>query len=191
MFNSCECGLWCPLGSILGPLLFLIYVNDIPSAVKCKLLLDADDSALLIAGKSAVDIQQRLSSELQSVREWLIDNKLSLHLGKTESILFGSKQRLNNVESIDVTCDGQSLASKSCVKYLGVVLDQSLSGSQSADTFISKSNAKLKFLYRQTRQFDMETKKTTSFSSNTVSFRLRQRFLVFWFNQEIQKPSAN
>ena len=151
------CGV--PQGSILGPLLFLIYVNDMPSAVKCKLLLYADDSALLEAGKSVDDIQQRLSVELQSVREWLTDNKLSLHLGKTESILFGSKQRLSKSESIDVTCDGQILASKSCVKYLGATLDQSLSGSQIADNIISKSNAKLKFLYRQTRHFDSHTKK--------------------------------
>ena len=56
-----------------------------PSAVKCKLLLYTDDSALLVAGKNAARIQQRLSSELQSIREWLIDSRLSLHLGKTET----------------------------------------------------------------------------------------------------------
>ena len=129
------------------------------SAVKCKLLLYADDSALLVAGKDIAVIQQHLSSELNSLREWLIDNKLSLHLGKTESILFGSKRRLHGNESIEVTCDGQLLSSKSCVKYLGVELDQSLSGSQIADKIISKANAKIKFLYRQTRHFDMDTKK--------------------------------
>lgn len=152
-----TCGV--PQGSILGPLLFLVYVNDMPASVNCKLLLYADDSALLVSGKSTIDIQCRLSSELQSIREWLIDNKLSLHLGKTESILFGSKRRLHNNESIDVTCDGQVLDCKSCVKYLGVELDQSLSGSQTAEKIISKSNAKLKFLYRQTRKMDFNTKK--------------------------------
>ena len=70
------CGV--PQGSILGPLLFLLYVNDMPSAVKCKLLLYADDSALLVSGKDVDVIQQILSSELQSIKEWLIDNKLSL-----------------------------------------------------------------------------------------------------------------
>lgn len=73
--------------------------------------------------------------------------------------MFGSKRRLNTSESLNVTCDGQILTSKSCVKYLGVELDQSLSGSQTADKIISKSNAKLKFLYRQTRNFDTHTKK--------------------------------
>ena len=71
-------------GSILGPLPFLVYINDMPAAVKCKLILYADDSALLVAGKNCAIIQQRLSSELESIWEWLIDNKLSLHFGKTE-----------------------------------------------------------------------------------------------------------
>ena len=151
-----TCGV--PQGSILGPLLFLVYINDMPAAVKCKLILYADDSALLVAGKNCAIIQQRLSSELESVWEWLIDNKLSLHFGKTESIVFGSKRRLQGNNSIEVTCDGQIISSKSCPKYLGVELDQSLSNSQTADKIVSKSNAKIKFPYRQMRHFNMKTK---------------------------------
>ena len=154
--TSVTCGV--PRGSILGPLLFIVYINDMHVAVKCKLILYADDSALLVAGKNGAIIQQRLSSELESICEWVIDNKLSLHFGKTESIVFGSKRRLKGNNSIEVTCDGQIIASQSCLKYLGVEFDQSLSNSQTADKIVSRSNAKIKFRYRQTRHFNMKTK---------------------------------
>ena len=70
-----------------------IYVNDMPSSVQCKLLLYADDSALLVEGKDPNLIAETLSNKLNSCRHWLIDNKLSLHLGKTEAFLFGSKKK--------------------------------------------------------------------------------------------------
>ena len=88
----------------------------------------ADDSALLVSGKDTQLIQESLSSELEAAREWLINNKLSLHLGKTESILFGSKRKLNTCSSIQVRCAGTTLASQTHVKYLGIDLDQSLTG---------------------------------------------------------------
>ena len=64
------------------------------AAVKCKLILYADDSALLVSGKHVVKIEQVLSRELKTVNAWLEENLLSLHLGKTQSILFGSKKSL-------------------------------------------------------------------------------------------------
>ena len=94
---SITCGV--PQGSILGPLLFLIYVNDMKAAVKCKLILYADDSALLVSGKDVVKIEQVLSRELKAVNEWLEENRLSLHLGKTQSIIFGSKKSLQKMIS--------------------------------------------------------------------------------------------
>ena len=97
-----NCGV--PQGSILGPLLFLCYINDMPMSIKCRLMLYADDSALLVSGKNPNVIAQTLSEELESCRNWLINNKLSLHLGKTESILFGTQNKLKTVNNFQIIC---------------------------------------------------------------------------------------
>ena len=75
-------------------MLFLLYINDMSAVVQCKLLLYADDSALLVPGCNVKVIENTLGVELESVNQWLLDNKLSMHLGKTESILFGMKRKL-------------------------------------------------------------------------------------------------
>ena len=152
-----TCGV--PQGSIIGPLLFLLYVNDIAYAVRCKLLLYADDSALIASGKNVADIESNLSSELRFVGNWLIDNKRSIHLGKTQSILFGTKRKLSTCVKLNVICNGNVIESKSNVTYLGVTLDQFLSGEIIASNILYKSSNKLKFLYRNAGKFNLKKKK--------------------------------
>ena len=105
-----PCGV--PQGSILGTLLFLIYVNDMEASVSCKLILYADDSALLVSGKYIKIIENVLSDNLLSLSNWLIDNKLSLHLGKTESILFGTKHMLSKHSKLAISCGNNVITSK-------------------------------------------------------------------------------
>ena len=69
---SLTCGV--PQGSILGPLLFLIYVNDMSAVVKNKLLLYADDSGILVSGKCKYSVETALEADLYLVSQWLIDN---------------------------------------------------------------------------------------------------------------------
>ena len=116
-------------------------------AVKCKLSLYADDSALLISGKNVKTIELMLGRELQNISAWLVDNKLSLHLGKTESLLFGSRKKLTKCNKLDITCNGINIGSKSSVSYLGADLDQSLTWESMGLRVIKKANSRLKFLY--------------------------------------------
>ena len=146
--NQILCGV--PQGSILGPLLFLLYVNDMQAAVLCKLLLYADDSALIVSGKCIEYIEQELSRELLSVSEWLIDNRLSLHLGKTESILFGPKRKVKHAK-LSINCKGAVIQSKDSVSYLGAELDCGLSGEIMAGKVLKKCNSRLKFLFRKAK----------------------------------------
>ena len=153
--NVC-CGV--PQGSILGPLLFLLYVNDMQIAVNCKLLLYADDSALIVSGNCIGSIEQELGLELESVSEWLIDNKLSLHLGKTEAILFGPKRKVKNAK-LNVTCKGTQITSTESVTYLGAELDSCLSGEAMALKVLTKCNSRLKFLFRKAKYLTSHARK--------------------------------
>ena len=97
-----SCGV--PQGSILGPLLFLLYVNDMQQAVKSDLLLYADDSCLAYTNKDVKYIEQKLNKDFNSIVEWLVDNKLSIHLGqdKTKYILFGNKRVIKHQQKLEI-----------------------------------------------------------------------------------------
>ena len=95
---------------------------------------------------------------MESVNDWLINNKLSLHLGKTQSIVFGTKRTLWKCNTINIVCNGNVIESKSTVTCLGVTSDQSLSGDTIASDFLSKTTNKLMYLYRNARTFNIKTK---------------------------------
>ena len=94
-FLAISCGV--PQGSILGPQLFLIYINDMHLSINCRLSLYADDSALLFSHTDAGNIACRLSHELSMCKKWLVDNKLSLHVARRNVCFLvqkGSLERL-------------------------------------------------------------------------------------------------
>ena len=81
-------------------------------------------------------------------------------MGKTELIIFGSKNKLKKVQNFSITCYGQTIRSSNAVKYLGLHLNQTLSGQETVNSIIKKTNARLKFMYRQVRHVGEKTKKT-------------------------------
>ena len=78
-----------------------------------------------------------------------MDNKLSLHVGKTECLIFGSKRKLSRVKDFAVEYDSHVVKGQKSVCYLGITLDQDLSGESIVSNIISKVNSRLKFLYRK------------------------------------------
>ena len=93
-----------PQGSILDPLLFLLYVYDMPQAVKCDSFLYADDACLTFQHENVKEIEDQLNLNFSRLCDWFIDNKLSIHLGedKTKSILFGTKLNIKRAEPLNI-----------------------------------------------------------------------------------------
>ena len=81
-----------------------------------------------MADKHISNIEKLLKRELETVSEWLIGKKLSLYLGKTESILFGSKIKLKSESNLKICCKGTDIEPKESAKYLGATLEQCPSG---------------------------------------------------------------
>ena len=114
----------------------------------CDLVLSGNDSALLTSDKTVSKTYTKLQNNLASLSLWLEENRLSLHIGKTESILFGSMRKLSKTDSITNQCKGRTSKATSNVKYLGSMLDYTLAGDKMYDNVLKCVNSGLKILHR-------------------------------------------
>ena len=111
-------------GSILGPLLFVIHVNDLFAvARKCSTLMYADETVLFYFEKVAATIEKSLNEDLDLIGSWLYNNSLFLHAVKTEAMMFGTHARLSDAD-FGITFKGRPIKRVFELKYLGVVFDE-------------------------------------------------------------------
>ena len=149
-----------PQGSILGPTLFSIYINDITrTAGKSKIHLYADDTILYSVGPSLHSAATTLQQSLTSVEQHFHSLHLLLNTNKTKCVIFDRKRAPTSVPKI-LCADGSELEFAPCYKYLGLWLDSSLSFATHIKHLQSKVKARLSFLYRNKASFTRAAKHT-------------------------------
>src|SRR5688572_15107072 len=128
-----------PQGSNLGPILFLIFINDLPNASPLLyFVLFADDTNIFYSHSSLADLYQIVNAQLIHIADWFRANKLSLNLDKTNYILFRSHRKLSSINSYTLCIDGYPITQVTSSKFLGVILDQHLSWKDHIEAISSK-----------------------------------------------------
>ena len=97
-----------PQGSILGPLLFTLYVNDMSTAVNYDLYLYANVSMLQLTGKDVKQIEKNMEKQMREIGKWLQSNRLSRYIWDRQSLLFGYIHKLRKVSKMKISCNNRN-----------------------------------------------------------------------------------
>ena len=141
-----TCGV--PQGSILGPLLFLIYIDDLRfSLTNCSVFHFADDTNLLFSMKNPKLLSKVINKELKNLYEWLCSNRLSLNASKTEFLIFRPPKVTLN-ERVTLRLNGVTIFESPKIKYLGIILDSRLTWKHHVNEICKKLGRSLGMIYK-------------------------------------------
>ena len=133
-----------PKASILWPLFFILYLNDLPSVVvECRVLMYANDTVLFFSAPEVSTIEATLVREIQDIECWLLLNSLFINVTKTETTLFGTSQKLSKVDQFSVRVIGSAIKRVTEFKYLGLIFDKHLCWNEHVKAIVSKAGRRV------------------------------------------------
>ena len=142
MVNGCSSSLLplctgVPQGSVLGPLFFLLFINDLPTATNLKTTMFADDACLTLGNKSMSSLEEIINKELVNVTNWMEINKLSINIDKTFYMII-NKNISKQSQPINIRINNKNIQRVDKVKYLGVILDHKLNWEKHIKNVVTK-----------------------------------------------------
>ena len=150
-----KCGV--PQGSILGPLLFLVYINDLHAAIKYSEVHHfADDTNLLNFNSCVKSVNKQVNYDLKNLSNWLKANNISLNVSKTELVLFTSSKKQLDCD-LKIKLNGKRLYETDSVKYLGIQIDKRLTWKQHINLVALKLNKANAMLSKLRHVLDIKT----------------------------------
>ena len=136
-----------PQGSILGPTLFIIYINDLPEIFKqAKFIFFADDANIIVTGDSVDELQSKINILQSSLDNWVRINGLKLNIKKTKFMVFTNKKV--DLSSIEVTLDNTKIKKSDEERFLGVIMDSKLNWKAHIKRLASKISRNAGILYK-------------------------------------------
>lgn len=172
-----------PQGSILGPMLFILYVNDIDTVLhNGNYTSYADDFSLVLSSPDEFSLSQKCVTTLESIKDYFCDNDLFLNLNKTEVMRFHCSQNHDN--NFNIQLQNDILESTNEVKFLGLTFDDTLNWKFHCVNLIKKINS-LTYLFRNLRQI-LEDYQLIAFYHAQIDSRLRYG-ICLWGNSPMFK----
>ncbi len=147
-----------PQGSILGPLLFILYINDLPNASHlAEILLFADDTSICYSNSDPVMLASVVNEALENISLWMRANKLSVNTDKTYYVIFKSKQKKTTFD-IPLLLGDKLITRERQVKFLGVLLHENLSWKPHINHVCKKISKAIGVIYRNRFTLSSNTK---------------------------------
>ena len=154
-----QIALGVPQGSILGPMLFNIYINSLPKAVeKSRLIIVRRRRRFFFTASEPLEFQDALGRDYSLISKWYTDNRLTLNVKKTKLMLAGSKTMLSKFENFEFLPDGGQINRVNSFKYLGVTVDEKWIWKCHIKTLLRKLGHRLSVFNRISHMLDRRTR---------------------------------